>query len=267
MKNLLFWVILTALAFSSCTMQKRVYSSGFHFEWGSGMGHASKQQKNSSPRILNKPNAATARIDVGTNNTTTKNEILNPEIRSEVTQTNVEKLQIHRVYDGTLLPQNQTSLAFNKKKRLDQHNQYNVHQQNRQRQQKQRNLSGPGDPLELILFILGIVAAIFGYDSWSGGGGGGGGWGGGSYFDWTSFFAITGAIIAALGLILTIALATSLRSGNAIGMMLFFTILGTIFSGIGLIKAIRDYYDFEKYLSIGAFVLMAAMWIIGMALI
>jgi hypothetical protein len=58
MKNLLFWVILTALAFSSCTMQKRVYSSGFHFEWGSGMDHASKQQKNSSPRILNKPNAA-----------------------------------------------------------------------------------------------------------------------------------------------------------------------------------------------------------------
>jgi hypothetical protein len=233
------------------------------------MDHASKQQKNSSPRILNKPNAATARIDVGTNNTTTKNEILNPEIRSEVTQTNVEKLQIHRVCDGTLLPQNQTSLAFNKKKRLDQHKQYNVHQQNRQRQQKQRNLSGPGDPLELIFFILGIVAAIFGYDSWSGGGGGGGGggWGGGSYFDWTSFFAITGAIIAALGLILTIALATSLRSGNAIGMMLFFTILGTIFSGIGLIKAIRDYYDFEKYLSIGAFVLMAAMWIIGMALI
>lgn len=121
----------------------------------------------------------------------------------------------------------------------------------------------PGDPLEVIFIVLGIVGALLGYDSYSGGGGSWGG-GGGGYFDWTAFFAIAGATVSAGGLILTIALKSSMSSIGLEGMMAFFTVIGIILNTIGLIKSIRDYYDVGKYLSIAAFVLLAVMWIIGL---
>lgn len=79
------------------------------------------------------------------------------------------------------------------------------------------------------------------------------------------FFAIAGATASTGGLILTIALKSSMSATGLEGMMVFFTLFGTLLNTIGLIKSIRDYYDVGKYLSIAGFALLGIMWIIGLS--
>lgn len=118
------------------------------------------------------------------------------------------------------------------------------------------------DILEIILLILGILGIILGSDSI-----GGGGWGGGrgGYFDWTAFWAISSAVIAAAGLVAAIALTGGVSPGIYTGILIMpFTVLGLPAGVIGLVKSIRDYYDVGKYLSIAALAMLAVMWIIGL---
>jgi hypothetical protein len=97
--------------------------------------------------------------------------------------------------------------------------------------------SSPDDPWKTILAILGIILTIFGGGSSYDGGGGGGG----IDIDWTAFFAIASIVIATTGLVLLIAMKSSMSKMSIKAMVLFFT-----------------------YLTIASWVFSAAMLIIGL---
>ena len=74
MKKILALVVITVSFFTSCTMQKRVYSSGFHFEFPnrkSGVSKGNNQNKKSTTRL---------------ETSSTKSEIQNPN--STITEEN-----------------------------------------------------------------------------------------------------------------------------------------------------------------------------------
>jgi len=56
MKKLLYLALFTAYSLTSCTLQKRMYSSGFHLEWPTSWGNA-KSAKNHKYVNLNAQNA------------------------------------------------------------------------------------------------------------------------------------------------------------------------------------------------------------------
>jgi len=120
--------------------------------------------------------------------------------------------------------------------------------------------SSPDDPWKTILAILGIILTIFGGGSSYDGGGGGGG----IDIDWTAFFAIASIVIATTGLVLLIAMKSSMSLMSIKAMVLFFTLFDLPFSVIGFIKSINNYYDVGKYLTIASWVFSAAMLIIGL---
>ncbi len=252
MKKRLYWALFTILMFASCTMQKRVYSSGFHIDWSSRKEntHADNSLKrvNYWTTTLTKNSAATEIVSVSV------------PITSEITQFETSKQsntedaiatsQPFSIERATV-PKNTADYQLPSQK-----TQNKKHTTKKQLTRRNR----PGDGLvDVILLILGIIAAFLGYDSYNYG------WGGrGSNFDWTVFFTVVGVCFAGLGFLLTAVGGASMSPSSLKGMMGAFTFFTTIFSGIGLIKSIRDYNDVCKFVSIGAFALLAIMWIVGL---
>lgn len=123
------------------------------------------------------------------------------------------------------------------------------------------------DPVEDILKIIGLILTmILGSSSFGGristkkrSSGGRGG-----YVDTTVFWVIASVVIAAAGIAAAIALKGVFKPSNYTNILILpFTLFGVPSGLIGLIKSIRDRYDLGKYLSIGAFAMLAIMWIIA----
>ncbi len=261
--------LLLVFLMQSCSIQQRRYTGGLSIQWPSL--HTQKSKSTPTPK-WDKQSHQTM-VSPNTENyfssATTKDELDKPQQEVKMPKT-PEEIAIDNKTRGNVgdqpmgvipNPSNSTSTLHQTQKSTHKAVQCRNQLQHQIHHQAQR--TRPGDPLEVIFIVLGIVGALLGYDSYSGGGGSWGG-GGGGYFDWTAFFAIAGATVSAGGLILTIALKSSMSSIGLEGMMGFFTVIGIILNTIGLIKSIRDYYDVGKYLSIAAFVLLAVMWIIGL---
>lgn len=256
-KYLYFLTITSLLVTQGCQIQQRRYTGGWSIQWPSTNAKKAKltgsvnksaeptvavwQSKTEAMKIANHQKSESYKlqnVEISGHAIEPKNQRENSDVRPSLTW--------NKTVQPTYPYQTQKTNGRNMRLR---------HQLQRQQ---------PGDPWELIFFIVGIIGMLLGYDSYSGGGGWGGG-GGGGYFDWTAFFAIAGATASTGGLILTIALKSSMSTTGLQGMMVFFTLFGTLLNTIGLIKSIRDYYDVGKYLSIAGFALLAIMWIIGLS--
>jgi hypothetical protein len=253
MKKLLYLALFTAYTLTSCTLQKRMYSSGFHLEWPTSWGNA-KSAKNHKYVDLNAQNATNKTSSTEINQALTPVNHSTIERRETFLSSNNEfaknsaksaVIPRHALVKNTAPQQLTTSKTVHKKLMS-------------KKQLLSRNR--PGDGLvDILLVILGIVAALLGYDSYDSGWGGGG-----VYIDWTVFFTVIGVCTAILGFLLTVVGGASMSPSSLRGMMGAFTIFATIFSGIGLIKSIRDYNDVCKFVSIGAFALLAIMWVVGL---
>ena len=273
-KGLYILLVASLLLAQGCQLQQRRYTGGLSIQWPSINTNKSK----STPTPHWEKQSHQTMVSPNTENYfrsgTTQDELDKPQQEAKMPETPAEIAIEQKVLgdDGnnqrrlssvSSAPSNPTLTLHHTQKSTHKgvqwRNQHHLQHQIHHQAQRTR----PGDPLEVIFIVLGIVGALLGYDSYSGGGGSWGG-GGGGYFDWTAFFAIAGATVSAGGLILTIALKSSMSSIGLEGMMGFFTVIGIILNTIGLIKSIRDYYDVGKYLCIAAFVLLAVMWIIGL---
>lgn len=258
-KYLYHLLIACLLVAQGCQVQQRRYTGGWSIQWPSP-----NTKKAKLTGSVNK--SAEPTVAVWQSKTEAIN-IINPQ-KSES-----YKLQNVEISGHAIEPKNQgensdvrPSLTCNKTVQPTYPYQTRKTNGKNMRLRHQLQRQQPGDPWELIFLIVGIIGMLLGYDSYSGGGGGGwGGGGGGGYFDWTAFFAIAGATASTGGLILTIALKSSMSASGLEGMMVFFTLFGTLLNTIGLIKSIRDYYDVGKYLSIAGFALLGIMWIIGLS--
>lgn len=261
--------LLLVFLMQSCSIQQRRYTGGLSIQWPSINTNKSK----STPTPHWEKQSHQTMVSPNTENYfssgTKQDELDKPQQEVKMLETPAE-IAINNKTRGNVgdqpmgvipNPSNSTSTLHQTQKSTHKAVQWRNQPQHQIHHQAQG--TRPGDPLEVIFIVLGIVGALLGYDSYSGGGGSWGG-GGGGYFDWTAFFAIAGATVSAGGLILTIALKSTMSSIGLEGMMGFFTVIGIILNTIGLIKSIRDYYDVGKYLSIAAFVLLAVMWIIGL---
>ena len=256
MKKLLYLALFTAYTLTSCTLQKRMYSSGFHLEWPTSWGNA-KSAKNHKYVDLNAQNATnkTSSTDITQASTPVNHSTIERgetflSSNNEFAKNSAKSAVIprHAVVKNTASQQLPTSKTVHKKLMS-------------KKQLPSRNR--PGDGLvDILLVILGIVAALLGYDSYDSGWGGGG-----VYIDWTVFFTVIGVCTAVLGFLLTVVGGASMSPSSLRGMMGAFTIFATIFSGIGLIKSIRDYNDVCKFVSIGAFALLAIMWVVGLLML
>jgi len=240
----------------SCSIQQRRYTGGFNIHWPSPNAKNAKLtgsvNKSAEPAVMvRQPNAEA--IEIANPQNSRSALLQNKEISGNAIET---KIQGENSVMYSLLALNNTVQPKNS----DQTRKTNGKNLRLQNQLKQKQ---PGDLLELIFLVVGIIGMLLGYDSYSGGGWGGGG-GRGGYFDWTAFFAIAGATASAGGLILTIALKSSMSATGLEGMMVFFTLFATLLNTIGLIKSIRDYYDVGKYLSIAGFAFLGIMWVIGL---
>lgn len=265
MKKLLIWVILIVVAFSSCTLQKRVYSSGFHIDWAFNHGDAGKQHKQSKAAFgVNQ--RKTSNCETGLENPaqaqSTQSQIvssLRTQTRNDVAvqivnPTNKNHTQFYgigpfnRLHKSSRIAEHRKEQAYNNRLKTD-------------TQFQGMKIRPGGSIFDTILLILGIILSILGHDKSSDRGR----WGGrGSYFDWTVFFTVVGVCFAGFGFLMTAVGGSSMSPSSLRGMMGAFTIMATIFSGIGLIKSIRDYNDLCKYVSIGSFVLLFTMWIVGL---
>ena len=256
MKKRLYLALFTILSFTSCTLQKRMYSSGFHLEWPSSLGNAksAKNHKHVDRRAQNSTNK-TSSIEINqaltsVNHSTIERRETFLSSNNEFAKNSAKSAVIprHAVVKNTASQQLPTSKTVHKKLMS-------------KKQLPSRNR--PGDGLvDILLVILGIVAALLGYDSYDSGWGGGG-----VYIDWTVFFTVIGVCTAVLGFLMTVVGGASMSPSSLRGMMGAFTIFATIFSGIGLIKSIRDYNDVCKFVSIGAFALLAIMWVVGLLML
>jgi hypothetical protein len=268
-------LLMALFLLQGCTLQQRRYTGGFHWQWGSGNGGSTSNKHSTLAIGTNTPQNAKILPNHPKNQEShikknavavSAEQIQHPIIAQEATICATSPKQIYRpeikpIYKAngnSNLPLTTYANSAHKKK-----NQSGKNHSKLQRKQGFR----PGDNIfDLIIFILGLIAAILGYDTYSGGGGGG--WGGrGGYFDWTIFFAVVGACISSFGLIMTLTAGPSMSVGNVKAMLTFFSIFGVIFSGIGLIKSIRDYNDTCKYVSFGSFALLLIMWIIGLSML
>jgi hypothetical protein len=253
MKKRLYLALFTILSFTSCTLQKRMYSSGFHLEWPSSLVNAksAKNHKHVDRRAQNSTNK-TSSIEINqaltpVNHSTIERRETFLSSNNEFAKNSAKSAVIprHAVVKNTASQQLPTSKTVHKKLMS-------------KKQLPSRNR--PGDGLvDILLVILGIVAALLGYESYDSGWGGGG-----VYIDWTVFFTVVGVCTAVLGFLMTVVGGASMSPTSLRGMMGAFTIFASIFSGIGLIKSIRDYNDVCKFVSIGAFALLAIMWIVGL---
>jgi len=81
---------------------------------------------------------------------------------------------------------------------------------------------------------------------------------------WALVYSLLGSTASSVGLILIIALKSSMSAAYLKEMMILFTVIGGIFNALGLIKSIRDMYDTGIYISIAGFLMLAAMWIISL---
>jgi len=240
----------------SCSIQQRRYTGGFNIHWPSPNAKNAKLtgsvNKSAEPAVMvRQPNAEAFEI---ANPQNSRSALLqNKEISGNAIET---KIQGENSVMYSLLALNNAVQPKNS----DQTRKTNGKNLRLQNQLKQKQ---PGDLLELIFLVVGIIGMLLGYDSYSGGGGGGGR---GGYFDWTVFWAIASVVIAAAGIAAAIGLKGVFKPGNYIGMLILpFTVLGVPSGIIGLIKSVRDYYDVGKYLSIAALVMLAIMWVIGLA--
>jgi hypothetical protein len=261
--------LLLVFLMQSCSIQQRRYTGGLSIQWPSIHTQKTKSTSTEQGTHHSQPMLRSPKDENNFNAVSKRNELQSPQQEVKMPKT-PEEIAIDNKTRGNVGdqpmgvitdPSNSTSTLYQTQKSTHKAVQWRNQLQHQIHHQAQG--TRPGDPLEVIFIVLGIVGALLGYDSYSGGGGSWGG-GGGGYFDWTVFFAIAGATVSAGGLILTIALKSSMSSIGLEGMMGFFTVIGIILNTIGLIKSIRDYYDVGKYLSIAAFVLLAVMWIIGL---
>lgn len=270
-KGLYILLVASLLLAQGCQIQQRRYTGGLSIQWPSINTNKSK----STPTPKWDKQSHQTMISPNTENyfssATKKDELDKPQQEVKMPKT-PEEIAIEQKVLGdkgnnhrrlSSFPSNPTSTLHRNQKSTISVVQLR-HQLQLQRQHVQQHQRRPGDTLELIFMILGLIGMLLGYDTYSDGGGGWGGGGRGGYFDWTVFFAIAGATVSAGGLILTIALKSSMSSIGLEGMMGFFTVIGIILNTIGLIKSIRDYYDVGKYLSIAAFAMLGIMWIIGL---
>lgn len=133
---------------------------------------------------------------------------------------------------------------------------------------RQLRTNAKSDPVEDILKIIGLILTIILGSSSFGGrisssrrsGGRRGG-----LVDTTVFWVIASVVIAAAGIAAAIALKGVFKPSNYTNILILpFTLFGVPSGLIGLIKSIRDRYDVGKYLSIGAFAMLAIMWVIAL---
>lgn len=276
LRNTTYLGLLMALfLLQGCTLQQRRYTGGFHWQWGSE-NRGSALSKHSTLAIsANTPQdvkiypAHSKKIESNTQNNeaaSTVEQIHQPNMAQE---TIISAIWLKQIYHTEIKPIFNNNGNCSLPLTTYAHSAHKKKNHSGKKQGKHQRKRGfrPGATLfDLIIFILGLIAAILGYDTYYGGGGGG--WGGrGGYFDWTIFFAVVGACISALGLIMTLTAGPTMSVGNVEAMLTFFSIFGVIFSGIGLIKSIRDYNDTCKYVSFGSFALLLIMWIIGLSMI
>jgi len=125
------------------------------------------------------------------------------------------------------------------------------------KQYKQQRKQLPEKPVVTMFIVLGVIGMIINYinHSWGDSGLGSG---------WALVYSLLGSTASSVGLILIIALKSSMSAAYLKEMMILFTVIGGIFNALGLIKSIRDMYDTGIYISIAGFLMLAAMWIISL---
>ena len=254
--------LLSAILLCGCSIQQRRHTSGLSIQWPS-IGHSGEKRTTDQKNAPNKhqdhlPNTQ-QRTHVGS-----FSRLNQPYAEADKTAASMSFTPLtQEVATRERFSNFQANYPLSPEKSVAEKSKQKTHRKQSKSKQVKRGRIAPGDDpiLDLIFLIVGIIGALLGYDTYSGGGGG---WGGGGYFDWTAFFAIGAIVLGAGGLIATAASKASMGATGLQGMMIFFTIFGGLFGLIGLIKSVRDYYDVGKYLSLGAFALLAIMWIIGL---
>ena len=250
-KYFYFLIITSLLLAQGCQIQQRRYTGGFSIQWPSLNTKKAKlvQQKNQGDetQIATRPSKTEARgiassdftqstvsrsVEMKDYSIDSKNQIKVDDLNSSAELKKIE-------HQPTL---NQTP---NKRKTL------------LRKQYKQQRKQLPEEPVVTIFIVLGVIGMIINYinHSWGDSGLGSG---------WALVYSLLGSTASSVGLILTIALKSSMSAAGLKEMMVLFTVIGGIFNALGLIKSIRDMYDTGIYLSVAGFLMLGAMWIISL---
>ena len=267
MKKLLLPVILAIILFQSCSITPRYHSLGYQVEWNRSKqqrvnnerNHTAKELRETAIKSDHNPAKLPTRFDENGRLTESKATVITKQEQA-----------LFCIDQGTPI----TCKPFiNQRVETLFHNSQNNHNwltplkpwaktqlhQYRENKYGPKSIPDPGDPLYIFYIVLGIIGSIFGYDRYDAGGPG-------MSIDWTIFFAIASLVVALTGFILLLAMKSATGTLALWAMIKFFTVIGLPLSVIGYIKSVNQYYEPGKYLTIASVALLAAMWIIGLAL-
>ncbi len=268
MKKMLFSFAVALILFQSCTITPRYHSIGYQIEWNKNrLQHDRSKQQQTTPTREN----ASKELQITLHS---KLPIAN-HIQStrETEKSNSFEIANKNNSTSQFTNNSRADIASNCshlnhypiKKKINFSNPAST-TNNKIKNHQNTSKNEPAEPWKTILGILGLIVTIFGGGKYYDGGGGGGSRGGGLYVDWTVFFAIASIVIATAGLLLLIAMKSSMSLMAIKAMVQFFTIFDLPISVIGFIKSTNDYYDVGKYLTIASWVFLGAMWVIGLLL-
>jgi hypothetical protein len=251
LKYFYFLIITSLLLAQGCQIQQRRYTGGFSIQWPSLNTKKAKlvQQKNQGDetQIATRPSKTEARgiasSDFTQSTVSRSVEMKYYSIDSE------NRINDHGLNSSAELKKIEHQPTLNQTP--------NKSKTHLRKQYKQQRKELPEEPVVTIFIVLGVIGMIINYinHSWGDSGLGSG---------WALVYSLLGSTASSVGLILTIALKSSMSVAGLKEMMVLFTVIGGIFNALGLIKSIRDMYDTGIYLSVAGFLMLGAMWIISL---
>lgn len=250
-KYFYFLIITSLLLAQGCQIQQRRYTGGISIQWPSLNTKKAKlvQQKNQGDetQIATRPSKTEARgiasSDFTQSTVSRSVEMKDYSIDSE------NRINDHGLNSSAELKKIEHQPTLNQTP--------NKSKTHLRKQYKQQRKQLPEEPVVTIFIVLGVIGMIINYinHSWGDSGLGSG---------WALVYSLLGSTASSVGLILTIALKSSMSVAGLKEMMVLFTVIGGIFNALGLIKSIRDMYDTGIYLSVAGFLMLGAMWIISL---
>lgn len=251
LKYFYFLIITSLLLAQGCQIQQRRYTGGISIQWPSLNTKKAKlvQQKNQGDetQIATRPSKTEARgiasSDFTQSTVSRSVEMKYYSIDSE------NRINDHGLNSSAELKKIEHQPTLNQTP--------NKRKTHLRKQYKQQRKQLPEEPVVTIFIVLGVIGMIINYinHSWGDSGLGSG---------WALVYSLLGSTASSVGLILTIALKSSMSVAGLKEMMVLFTVIGGIFNALGLIKSIRDMYDTGIYLSVAGFLMLGAMWIISL---
>jgi hypothetical protein len=268
MKKLLLPVILAIILFQSCSITPRYHSLGYQVEWNrskqhrvnSERNHTAKELRATAIKIDQNPAKLPTRFDENGRFTESKATVITKQEQALICIDQRTPINCKHFINQTVETlfhnlQNNHNLLTPLKPRAK----IQLHKYRKNNKYGPKSIPDPGDPLYIFYIVLGIIGSIFGYDRYDAGGPG-------ISIDWTIFFAIASLVVALTGFILLLAMKSASGTLALWAMIKFFTIIGLPLSVIGFIKSVNQFYEPGKYFTIASVALLAAMWIIGLAL-